>query len=100
MLLATVFLSLGMGLLTTLHYDSSISFVLGYQVPAGIGLGIALQQTVLAAQTVLPLIDVSVGVSLIVLAQTLGGTISLSVADTIFTTSLTSSIAKFVPQLD
>ena len=100
MLLATIFLALGMGLLTTLHYDSPMRYILGYQVPSGLGLGLALQQTVLAAQTILPIADVPIGVSLIVLAQTLGGTVSLSAADTIFTTSLSSSIAQSVPQVN
>lgn len=77
-----------------------MALILGYQVPAGAGLGLALQQTVLAAQTVLPMDEIPIGVSLIVLAQTLGGTISLSAADTIFTTSLSSGIAEAVPQLD
>ena len=97
---ATVFLVVGMGLLSTLRWDSRMALILGYQVPAGAGLGLALQQTVLAAQTMLPMDDIPIGVSLIVLAQTLGGTISLSAADTIFTTSLSSGIAKAVPQLD
>lgn len=100
MLGATVFLSLGMGLLTTLRWDSRMALILGYQVPAGAGLGLALQQTVLAAQTILPMDDIPIGVSLIVLAQTLGGTISLSAANTIFTTSLSSGIAKSIPRLD
>ena len=100
MLLATVTLALGMGLLTLLHFDSPMRYVLGYQVPGGIGLGLALQQTVLAAQTILPISDVPIGVSLIVLAQTLGGTVSLSAAKTVFATSLTSGIARSVPQVD
>lgn len=100
MLLATVTLALGMGLLTLLHFDSPIRYVLGYQVPGGIGLGLALQQTVLAAQIILPTSEVPIGVSLIVLAQTLGGTVSLSAAHTIFTTSLTSGIRRSVPQVD
>ena len=100
MLLATITLALGMGLLTLLHFDSPMRYVLGYQVPGGVGLGLALQQTVLAAQTILPMADVPIGVSLIVLAQTLGGTVSLSAADTIFTSSLTSGIAESVPQVD
>lgn len=99
MLLATVTLALGMGLLTLLHFDSPMRYVLGYQVPGGVGLGLALQQTVLAAQIILPIADVPIGVSLIVLAQTLGGTVSLSAADTIFTTSLSSGIARSVPQV-
>ncbi|KAL8975971.1 MAG: hypothetical protein Q9205_007936, partial [Flavoplaca limonia] len=71
MLGATVFLAVDMGLLSTLRWD-----------------------------TTLPMDEIPIGVSLIVLAQTLGGTISLSAADTIFTTSLSSGIAKAVPQLD
>lgn len=100
MFLATVTLALGMGLLTLLHFDSPMRYVLGYQVPGGVGLGLALQQTLLAAQTILPIPDVPIGVSLIVLAQTLGGTVSLSAADTIFTTSLISGIRRSVPQVD
>ena len=100
MLLATVTLALGMGLLTLLQFDSPMRYVLGYQVPGGVGLGLALQQTVLAAQTILPISDVPIGVSLIVLAQTLGGTVSLSAAHTIFTTSLISGIRRSVPQID
>ncbi|KAI4232974.1 MAG: hypothetical protein LQ349_004685 [Xanthoria aureola] len=100
MLGATVDLAVGMGLLTTLRWDFRDALILGCQVPAGVGLGLALQQTVLAAQTMLPMDDIAIGVSLIVLAQTLGGAISLSAADTIFTTSLSSGIAKAVPQFD
>ncbi|KAM3065455.1 hypothetical protein ACMFMF_011177 [Clarireedia jacksonii] len=100
MIFATISMSVGMGILTTLKYDSPIRLILGYQVPAGVGIGVALQQTVLAAQTILDIDDVSIGVSLMVLAQTLGGTIALSAANTIFTVSLTSSVSSSIPQLD
>lgn len=99
MIFATVTMSVGMGILTLLNYHSAISLVLGLQVPAGVGIGVALQQTVLAAQTILSLDDVSIGVSLIVLAQTLGGTVAISAAETIFSTSLSSSLSEAVPQL-
>jgi hypothetical protein len=89
-----------MAILTTLKYDSPIRLILGYQVPAGVGIGVALQQTVLAAQTILCMEDVPIGVSLMVLAQTLGGTIALSAANTIFTASLTSGISSSIPHLD
>ncbi|KAL2824593.1 major facilitator superfamily domain-containing protein [Aspergillus cavernicola] len=74
-IIASALLSVGMGLLSTLEYTSPVRDVLGYQVPAGVGLGCALQQTLVAAQTILPMNDIPIGVSLIVLAQTLGGTI-------------------------
>jgi hypothetical protein len=99
MIFATATMSVGMGILTLLNYHSPISLVLGLQVPAGVGIGVALQQTVLAAQTILSLDDVSIGVSLIVLAQTLGGTVAISAAETIFSTSLSSSLSEAVPQL-
>ncbi|KAE8349960.1 major facilitator superfamily domain-containing protein [Aspergillus coremiiformis] len=100
MIIASVLLSVGMGLLSTLKNTSSIRDVLGYQVPAGVGLGCALQQTLVAVQTILPMDDIPIGVSLIILAQTLGGTIALSVADTIFTGSLSSSVISRFPQID
>ncbi|PQE16236.1 hypothetical protein CJF32_00010731 [Rutstroemia sp. NJR-2017a WRK4] len=100
MIFATMSMSVGMAILSTLKYDSPIRLILGYQVPAGVGIGVALQQTVLAAQTILPMQDVPIGVSLMVLAQTLGGTIALSAANTIFTASLTSGISSSIPHLD
>ncbi|KAM3072591.1 hypothetical protein ACMFMG_009384 [Clarireedia jacksonii] len=74
-------MSVGMGMLTTLKYDSSIRLILGYQVPAGVGIGVILQQTVLAAQTILAMDDFPIRVSLMVLAQTLGSTIALFAAN-------------------
>ncbi|KAL4758223.1 MDR family MFS transporter [Aspergillus foveolatus] len=100
MIIATALLSVGMGLLSTLEYTSPIRHVLGFQVPAGVGLGCALQQTLVAAQTILPMNDIPIGVSLIVLAQTLGGTIALSAADTIYTGTLSSSVSSRFPQID
>ncbi|OJJ03952.1 hypothetical protein ASPVEDRAFT_63484 [Aspergillus versicolor CBS 583.65] len=100
MIVATALLSVGMGLLSTLEYTSPIRDVLGYQVPAGVGLGCALQQTLVAAQTILPMNDIPIGVSLIVLAQTLGGTIALSAADTIYTGTLASTISARFPHID
>lgn len=89
-----------MGLLSTLEATSPIRYVLGYQVLGGIGLGCALQQTLVAAQTILPMKDIPIGVSLIVLAQTLGGTIALSAADAIYAGSLASSITGRFPNID
>jgi hypothetical protein len=100
MIIATALLSVGMGLLSTLEYTSPIPHVLGFQVPAGVGLGCALQQTLVAAQTILPMNDIPIGVSLIVLAQTLGGTIALSAADTIYTGTLSSSVSSRFPHID
>ncbi|KAL4880711.1 major facilitator superfamily domain-containing protein [Aspergillus karnatakaensis] len=99
MILATTLLSVGMGLLSTLEYTTPVRDVLGYQVPAGVGLGCALQQTLLAAQTILPMNDIPMGISLIALSQTLGGTIALSAADTIYTGTLASSISKRFPEI-
>lgn len=100
MIIATTFLSICMGLLSTLDAETPIRYVLGYQVLGGIGLGCALQQTLVAAQTILPMKDIPIGVSLIVLAQTLGGTIALSAADAIYAGSLASSISNRFPEID
>lgn len=100
MYLASTFLAIGLGLLTMLTADSSMAQVLGFQVPAGVGLGLALQQTVLAAQTVLEKQDIPIGLSIIVLSQTLGGTVSLAACRAIFAGALSTNVAKAVPSLD
>ena len=97
---ASVFLAVGLGLLSTLSATSPIRDALGYQVPVGIGLGLALQQTVVAAQTVLAPQNIPIGLSLIVLSQTLGGVVSLSVSKAIFSGVLSSSVAKQIPTAD
>lgn len=99
MYLASIFLIAHIGLLISLRPTTPVSNLLGYQVPGGIGLGLALQQGFLAAQTVLPRNLVPIGLSLMVLSQTLGGSVSLTACQAILTDKLRTNLAGKIPGL-
>lgn len=92
MLLCPVVLSIGAGLLTTLTPDAPIGKWLGYQVIYGIGLGLAMQQTGLVSQAVLKKDDVPTGVALMFFFMQLGGSIFLSVGQSVFSSALVSNL--------
>jgi hypothetical protein len=70
----------GSALLTTIDPSSRIASVLGYEILIGLGGGAGIQQAYLVAQVVLSTEDIAIGLAVIVMAQTLGGTVLLSIA--------------------
>ena len=94
MILSTVLMSVGAGLLTTFQPNTGVAKWISYQILFGIGLGLGMQQPNLAAQTVLARQDVPVGASLMFFAQALGGAVFVSIAQTVFTNSLVSGLNK------
>lgn len=99
MIAGTVMMSIGAGLITTFQTDSGSGVWIGYQILFGLGLGIGMQQSNIAAQTVLAPQDVPTGVSIMFLGQTLGGAVFVSVAQNIFANRLVEGVAG-VPGLD
>ncbi len=57
-------------------------------------------QPLLAVQAVLPEAQISVGLALVVFAQTFGGAIFLTIAQTIFTNSLRDKMIEYLPNTD
>lgn len=100
MIASSVFMSIGVGLLSTLEVDSGHAKWIGYQIIYGFGVGFGMQQPIIAAQTVLKLEDVPIGTSLIIFMQTLGGALFIAVAQTILTNRLVSNLLEKVPTLD
>ncbi|KAB8239286.1 major facilitator superfamily domain-containing protein [Aspergillus alliaceus] len=92
MILASILLALGSGLMTTFTQTTNHSKWIGYQVCFGLGLGIGMQQPAAAAQTVLAPADVSTGVSLVFFAQYFGGALWVSVANNVFANRLVSIV--------
>lgn len=84
----------GCGLLSMLHVSTPSSNWIGYQILVSAGLGMAVQQGFVAVQTVLPLEQVSIGTAAVVASQSFGGAIFISVANTIFQTTLLGHIGK------
>jgi len=91
--------ALGCGLLTTLRPDSPPAQWIGYQVVLGVGLGLGMQQPLMAVQTVLDMADVPTGTSVVVFAQTVGGSVVLLVAQNLFTNELLAGLARHAPSV-
>ncbi len=99
MIISTVLMSTGAGLLTTFQPDTGGSKWIGYQILFGIGLGLGMQQPNMAAQTVLSRQDVPIGASLMFFAQALGGAVFISIAQSVFTNTLVLGLNN-VSELD
>ncbi|KAL6247574.1 hypothetical protein RBB50_005920 [Rhinocladiella similis] len=92
MYLSCVMTSIGAGLISTFTTSTAHPKWIGYQVLWGLGLGFGMQQPSVAAQTALSRKDVSMGVSLMFFAQTLGGAIFVSVANNVFDNKLSTGL--------
>ncbi|KAJ7983025.1 major facilitator superfamily domain-containing protein [Mycena polygramma] len=100
MILASIIMPIGAGLISTLTVDSGPAKWIGYQVLFGFGAGLGMQQPFIAAQTVFDSIDVPPGTSLLVFLQTLGGALFVSIGQNIFTRHLAAGLAREIPGLD
>jgi MFS family permease len=98
MLVSPAIMTIGEGLLSTLHQHSPSSRWVAYQFLAGFGLGFGMQTAGLAMQTVLPKDEVSTGVAINFFVQQLGGAVFTSVGQTILTNMLVSKLSQ-VPGL-
>lgn len=83
----------------TLKVDSSNATWIGYQVLAGFGSG-CIQLPFIAVQTVLPAKQMPTGNAIAIFFNSLGGAISISIAQNIFANTLVQEIPKLVPGLD
>ncbi|KAF4459867.1 Major facilitator superfamily domain general substrate transporter [Fusarium albosuccineum] len=92
MFAATILTSVGSGLMTTFKTDTSHSAWIGYQVIFGLGLGTGMQQPSMAAQTVLSQSDVSIGISLMFFAQSLGGAVFVCIGQSLFVNYLSDGL--------
>jgi MFS family permease len=93
MIVACVFMAIGAGLITTFKTDTGHAEWIGYQVIFGLGLGQGVQQASLAIQTVLSRKDVPTGAALVFFAQSLGGSLFISVGQSVFTNSLVRDLS-------
>ncbi len=97
---SSVLMAIGIGLLTTFNPDTPSSMWIGYQVICGFGIGLGMQQPLIAIQTVLDMSEVPTATALIIFLQTFGGALFVSIGVNIFTNKLVSGIIKNVPGLD
>ncbi|MCJ1302142.1 hypothetical protein MMC08_004945 [Hypocenomyce scalaris] len=93
MLVSPVLCAVGGGLLSTLSPTSNHSHWIGYQVLYGFGIGCGFQTSNLAAQNVLPCVDVPPGLALMFFMQQLGGSIFLFIGQNIFSDKLVNRLS-------
>lgn len=94
MIASAVFMAIGAGLLSTLEIESSHGQWIGYQCLFGFGVGLGLQQTMVAVQAALKPADVAIGSAIIIFAQALGGAIFICIGQNIFQNKLIETVAK------
>ncbi|KKK23522.1 hypothetical protein P175DRAFT_0499634 [Aspergillus ochraceoroseus IBT 24754] len=101
MLVSSVLMSIGAGMISTFKVDSGSSVWIGYQILFGFGVGSGMQQTMVAVQASLPAADIPIGTAIMMFSQTLGGALFIAVAQNIFQNQLVSQIvASHVQGLD
>ncbi|KAH8803447.1 DNA repair protein RAD50 [Xylogone sp. PMI_703] len=92
--------SVGAGLLYTLDIESSSSYWIGYQIFAGIGLGLCFQIPIMYAQATAESEDVSVVTAMLMFFQTIGGAFLVSGAQSAFTNTLVHHLRHDAPTVD
>ncbi|QSZ33512.1 hypothetical protein DSL72_005080 [Monilinia vaccinii-corymbosi] len=95
-------MSIGAGLLITLQVDTENGKWIGYQILYGFGMGLCSQGPNIAAQTVLPTEDVSIGIALMFFATLLGAAVFVSVGQNVLDNQLVhrlSGLPGFEPSL-
>ncbi|KAF3768086.1 MFS general substrate transporter [Cryphonectria parasitica EP155] len=91
--------AVGSGLLYMLQPTDTPAQYLGYQIVAGIGMGLAVQITFVAVQIVMPVDDMPVACGMEVFFKQLGGTIGINVAQNLFVAKLTDGLKTVAPEL-
>ncbi|TGO24600.1 hypothetical protein BPAE_0099g00360 [Botrytis paeoniae] len=99
MLVGAMLLTIGSGLLTTLHPTASNKWV-GYEILAGAGTGLGSPLPLLAVQDALLPSDVSIGYGVVLTAGYLLSSIALAIAQAVFASLLKSAIHQQLPGID
>ncbi|MCJ1308057.1 hypothetical protein MMC25_001707 [Agyrium rufum] len=87
--------TVGCGLIYTLSPASGPGMWIGYQIVAGFGSGISIQIPFISVQVVLEAKDLPTGNALAIFFNTLGGAVSISIAQNIFSNGLVTEIPKY-----
>ncbi|KAJ7339008.1 ABC transporter [Mycena albidolilacea] len=96
---APVFLAIGSGLLYTLTTSTTSAKLIGFQILAGIGTGMGMQNSILAMQVEFNATPKLIGqaTSMGSFAQMLGGTLGLGIAEPVFASELAKYLARYAP---
>lgn len=93
-LMGPIIATIGCGLLTTLRMDTSTVKWVGFEILTAAGIGMVMQQGIIGVQAVLPLEAVPIGTALILFAQSLSGSIFLSVGSSLLRNKLSTGLSE------
>ncbi|EFR00358.1 hypothetical protein MGYG_03360 [Nannizzia gypsea CBS 118893] len=97
MILGSVMVTIGSGLIYTFGLDTPASTWIGYQILAGIGGGVALQIPVIVSQALAKPEDLSSATAMILFIQTMGAAIWVSAAQTAFVNKIIQRLPHVAP---
>ncbi|KAH8585724.1 major facilitator superfamily domain-containing protein [Bisporella sp. PMI_857] len=100
MIASTILTSIGAGLLTTWDLDTSSKKWIGYQILAGIGIGLGLQIPLIAVQAVLDMSEIPIATALVIFMQLFGASIFVSAGNSVLTNRVINYISKNIPDVD
>lgn len=100
MIVGTVFMAVGTGLITTFDVGTPPAQWITYQILYGTGLGLTFQQPYTAVQVVCPESKVPTALVTLSFAQEFGAIVALSIAQNVFVARLVHRLAAEVPGLD
>lgn len=92
--------TVGCGMLHTLTVSSSAGQWIGYQILAGLGCGAAVQIPFIAVQVVSTEKDMPTANALVFFFNSLGGAVSLAIAQNVFINGLAKNVPKYAPDVD
>ncbi|KAJ6549679.1 major facilitator superfamily domain-containing protein [Mycena capillaripes] len=97
---APCFLAVGSGLLYSLNTTSPAAHIIGFQILAGVGTGMGMQNSLLAIQVEFRDNPRLLGqaTSMGSFAQFLGGTLGLGIAEPVFASELSKFLLKYAPE--
>jgi hypothetical protein len=98
--IGSVIFVVGSGMIYTLKVNSGAGMWIGYQILAGAGAGACVQIPFIAVQVVLSKKDMPSGNAVAIFFNSLGGAISISIAQNIFSNTLIKEIPRYAMDVD
>lgn len=92
--------TVGAGLIYTLDIHSPSSKWIGYQVLAGLGLGVGFQIPIIATQAISSASDLSSATAMVLFTQTLGGAFFVAAGQSALANVLLKKLPLYVPDID
>ena len=94
MIAGAVLLTVGLGLMGTIHFDTSFALVSLYLVIIGAGVGMLMQNLVLAVQNTLDVREIGSGTSTVAFFRTLGGALGVSALGVVLSHRVTDLMVR------